>query len=1644
MRSVVLSCNAASLGRIAAESSTHSTSNGGNGSFPPPGFNAEQAKKPLPSSINQGLHGQQNSTINQRIQVKAVNEKAKHGASSSTKNTVAPKSESSESGNGSAAASKGVSTSSSQQTSSLTNVTAKKSEDGEKKRLTIGQKIKKEAQHYWDGTKLLATEVRISTKLVVKMLLGYELSRRENRQLRRTIVDLGRLVPFSAFVIIPFAELLLPVALKLFPNLLPSTYEGKSEKDKKSQVLRNTRKEVSSFLHDTLGETGLPVSVITAKKEEFTTFFHKIRNSGESPSHDDVIKVCKIFKDDLTLDNLSRSQLVAICRYMNLNTFGTDALLRYSIRHRMRQIKRDDKAIYLEGVDSLSVPELQMACASRGIRTHGIPPSAQRDELATWLDLRLVKGVPSTLLVLSNAYSYNTRNTADGDYTSQIDGLKSVLSSIPEELFHEIELEVHNAEGAATNKQRLEVLKEQEELIEEEREQSEAGGAEGAKVVKDHENLDEEEAAQIRDAEKAESEAKEAEMEGEKAEEKEKAEEEKREKDAETESKDKNEKSEKKGIAHDYSRGEIGCIDLEISSKMSLPCRKSGGISSSIGAFSAYLRARGRPHICHYHQLSTKTQSSSETIINIDASRLDPDPTDYHLSQFTDKCSITIRAGSGGNGCVSFLREKFVYDGPANGGNGGTGGNIFIQAVEGQTSLHKLARRRILKAGNGKHGQGKSKGGTRGDDVLVTVPVGTIIREVARTDPVEEATLRYRFLVGRHGKLRGAQAFSEDRNRWVTYPGAQPSDFYQMDLPVLPPPRRSAIAAMEPPAPLYLDLSRPMEKPMLLLSGAVGGLGNPAFITTTNPKPMLATKGEGGTSVDLELELKMLADVGLVGLPNAGKSTLLRSLTNSRTRIGNWAFTTLSPNIGTYVIDSHKGRPEIESKLRRQRFTIADIPGLIQGAHLNRGLGLGFLRHVERAGVLAFVIDLSAGDAVIALKGLWNELNKYQKIREKEINLETENRLYSSWDAVRSMNTSYEDFSDFDPDLDLGESGKVIHPPGLEADPTKGMLEPTLPPMYSKPWLVIGTKADIEGTQENFRTLRNYLQAVERNEVPHPCGEENAWRGKLYSVPVSAMNAQGIRTVPEKIPFIASALHVFGVGMPSTAQPAAAANNVRPESRDIYRDCAKLWAMKVDLTAAERLFQDHIRHVKLMGKRPKRFDITFSALWGADIMMRPYGTVFASARQICSNRAVNGTLWRRFRSTVPDNDGKLPLKGLRVLDMSRVLAGPYCSQILGDLGAEVIKVEHPTRGDDTRAFGPPYAPYKNGKKGPGESAYYLAVNRNKKSIGINFQHPSGVEILHSLAKQSDVLIENYVPGTLKKYNMDYSTISIVNPRLIYASITGYGQTGPYSNRAGYDVMVEAEMGLMHVTGPRNGPPVKVGVAVTDLTTGLYCSNSILAALLARQVTGRGQHVDVALSDCQVATLSNLASSALISGNKDSGRWGTSHPSIVPYCGYKTKDSDILIGGANDKHFGVLCDRLGFPEWKTDEQFVTNADRVKNREILDEMIGNVLKQKTTQEWLDILEGSGMAYAAINDIQGTLNHAHVQARGMVAEVEHPDCGTLKMVNTPVKFSHATPGIRSPPPTLGQNTTEILSEVLDYEDTRITQLKSDGIVA
>ncbi|KAJ5520471.1 hypothetical protein N7463_000924 [Penicillium fimorum] len=460
-----------------------STSTNSSQNYPPPGFNAEQAKKPI--SQDQTMQSQ----------------------------STAPKTQPAEAPTTVGKTSAGVVTKPNPEDQKL-------AEKKSAKKLTFGQKVKKELQHYWDGTKLLATEVKISSRLALKMAGGYELSRREHRQLQRTTKDLGRLVPFSMFLIVPFAELLLPVALKLFPNMLPSTYEGQKDRDTKALNLRSTRKEVSGFLRNTLRETGLPITATTVKNDEFTDFFRKIRTTGETPSTEDIIKVCKIFKDDLTLDNLSRPQLVGICRYMNLNSFGTDAMLRYTIRHRMRQIKRDDRAIFYEGVDSLSVPELQMASASRGIRTHGVSPARLREDLGMWLELRLKQGVPSTLLVLSNAYLY-TQGGKESEIASQIDALKSVLSSIPEELFHEIELEVHNAEGAATNKQRLEVIKEQEDLIQEESKQNSENEDKGVSVPKDIDDIDEKEEAKIEaasDGAKQSAEANEAMVEGDRAE----------------------------------------------------------------------------------------------------------------------------------------------------------------------------------------------------------------------------------------------------------------------------------------------------------------------------------------------------------------------------------------------------------------------------------------------------------------------------------------------------------------------------------------------------------------------------------------------------------------------------------------------------------------------------------------------------------------------------------------------------------------------------------------------------------------------------------------------------------------------------------------------------------------------------------------------------------------------------------------------------------------------------------------------------------------------------------------------------------------------------------------------------------------------
>jgi succinate--hydroxymethylglutarate CoA-transferase len=324
------------------------------------------------------------------------------------------------------------------------------------------------------------------------------------------------------------------------------------------------------------------------------------------------------------------------------------------------------------------------------------------------------------------------------------------------------------------------------------------------------------------------------------------------------------------------------------------------------------------------------------------------------------------------------------------------------------------------------------------------------------------------------------------------------------------------------------------------------------------------------------------------------------------------------------------------------------------------------------------------------------------------------------------------------------------------------------------------------------------------------------------------------------------------------------------------------------------------------------------------------------------------------------------------------------------------------------------------------------------------------------------LVENYLPGSLAKYQLDYATLAKLNPSLIYASVTGYGQTGPYRDRAGYDVMVEAEMGLMHITGERDRPPVKVGVAVTDIMTGMYTAIGIQAALYSRKETGLGQWIDASLSDVQVSGLANIASSALVTGKGDSGRWGTAHgklserhcvrrekradkctATVVPYRAYKTSDTNIAVGGCNDRLYGILCSKLQKPEWATDPRFITNALRVKHRDVLDALVETELMTKTTQEWLEIFEGSGMPYAAVNDIKKTIEHEHVLARGMIEEVEHKALGKVKLVNHPVKYSRIEPKIRSAPPLLGEHTDEVLREVLGYSEQEIKALREQKVV-
>jgi crotonobetainyl-CoA:carnitine CoA-transferase CaiB-like acyl-CoA transferase len=389
---------------------------------------------------------------------------------------------------------------------------------------------------------------------------------------------------------------------------------------------------------------------------------------------------------------------------------------------------------------------------------------------------------------------------------------------------------------------------------------------------------------------------------------------------------------------------------------------------------------------------------------------------------------------------------------------------------------------------------------------------------------------------------------------------------------------------------------------------------------------------------------------------------------------------------------------------------------------------------------------------------------------------------------------------------------------------------------------------------------------------------------------------------------------------------------------------------------------------------------------------------------------------------------------LRVLDLTRILAGPLCTMMLGDMGADVIKVEPPGAGDDTRTWGPPFA--------AGESAYFLGLNRNKRSITLNMAVRPGQEMLAKLIAKSDVLVENFKVGTLEKWGFGNDWLGANAPRVVRCSITGYGSSGPKAALPGYDFILQAESGLMSICGEPGGAPIKYGVAIVDIVTGMLASNSILAALNARHRTGHGQHVEVSLFDSSLAMLANVASNYLISG-KEARRFGNGHPSIVPYTAYPTADDMVAVAVGNDAQFAKFAAALGKPAWSSDPRYAKNPDRVANREMLDGMIGEVLANEGAEAWLAKLTAAGIPCGRINSVAQALDSEHAAARDMVRSVKHPTAGELKMLGIPFRFSATPASVRRPPPTLGQHTEQVLRDELGLSDERIGALRAEKII-
>ncbi|WP_184330385.1 CaiB/BaiF CoA transferase family protein [Povalibacter uvarum] len=402
------------------------------------------------------------------------------------------------------------------------------------------------------------------------------------------------------------------------------------------------------------------------------------------------------------------------------------------------------------------------------------------------------------------------------------------------------------------------------------------------------------------------------------------------------------------------------------------------------------------------------------------------------------------------------------------------------------------------------------------------------------------------------------------------------------------------------------------------------------------------------------------------------------------------------------------------------------------------------------------------------------------------------------------------------------------------------------------------------------------------------------------------------------------------------------------------------------------------------------------------------------------------------------------LSHIRVLDMSRVLAGPWAGQIFADLGADVIKIERPGSGDDTRGWGPPYLKDSAGAD-THEAAYFLAANRGKKSVALDISRPEGQALLRQLAAQSDVLLENYKAGDLARYGLSYEDLKAINPGLIYCSITGFGQTGPMRQVAGYDFIIQGIGGLMSITGERDdlpgGGPQKVGVAVADITTGLYSTIAVLAALAHREQTGEGQYIDMALLDVQVSTIANMNMNYLIAG-KVPRRQGNAHANIVPYQVFKAADGELVLAVGNDSQFAKFCEVAGCA-FAQDDRFRKNADRVRNREVLVPLLEKVLLQRTVNEWVSLLEPLGVPVGPINNLAQVFDHPQVRSRNMRIDLPHPLSGSVPQVASPIKMSVTPPRYHSAPPTLGQHTQSVLRERLDVSDEEMASLRAKGVI-